>query len=51
MSQFMGHHTSQKLRKADVPIGVQFRRSVVKNIAVAAGAFGGKEGYSEDFTG
>ena len=51
MSQFVGHHISQNVRKADVPIGVQFRRPVIKNIAVTAGAFIRQEGDPDDFTG
>jgi hypothetical protein len=45
------HYVTQNVRKADVPIGVQFQRAVIEHIAVAAGAFVREEGYPEDLTG
>ena len=51
MSEFVCHDISQNVRKADVPVGVQFPRAVIEDIAVAAGAFIRQEGDPEDFAG
>jgi hypothetical protein len=39
MAQFVCHYISQNVRKGDVPIGVQFQRAFIEDVAVTAGAF------------
>src|SRR5258708_8147455 len=49
MPQFVRHHISENIRQSNVPVGVQLHRLVKEDIAIAACAVGGQEGYTKHF--
>src|SRR5580700_11957043 len=44
----MRHYVSENVRQTDVPISVQFRRPIIKDIAVTSRTLSRQEGHPED---